>query len=103
MAHLGAKTMQFSPHFCQTPSNVLLHSHARHHVISPSANTEWVLDQGEDQRLLHVTECSRGEEAAKEKQAAAMEDEHVSDELAFLVASSFQLAPAAAESMPYIM
>lgn len=64
---------------------------------------EWVVEEGAERLLRHVSECTIGDEAVEERKAAGIEDEHLSDELAFLVQSACVLAPAAADSMPYIM
>ena len=64
---------------------------------------EWVVEEGADRLLRHVSECKEGDEVVEERKAAGIEDAHVSDELAFLVQSACVLAPPAADSMPYIL
>lgn len=64
---------------------------------------KWVVEEGADRLLRHVSECKEGDEVVEERKAAGIEDAHVSDELAFLVQSACVLAPPAADSMPYIL
>lgn len=66
----------------------------------------WLLAEGEQAahpKLMHVTECSKNEEAVQDKEASVLMDQEVSDELSFLVDQSISFSPSRTDSMPYIM